>query len=441
MYGFRFNSPLKWVRSIKEIAITPVDLFDYSDGAFLCTDKKQILLISKNDGTVIKKSTEFSGFANIAETFNGGFVIVKGNSIVLLNQALDKIWSKMVLDSTVTLVSVCQIKDSGFVALGNNKINKNVHVIKTDKRGDTLWTRTCKKSGEDIFTHTGIGVIEIENGYIVCQSYCSGICNWQNALFSKYSESGVELWSGKYYGLTVKDMISINGTALFTGEYDPNTEPDLAFSEYPVLAKRQYFVTTSIYYLHLGADGNILKHESIGGGFAKSWGNSIKQNNSNSIIAGYATFTNPLNNKVLITEVTETGVSKLLKEYIIPNTSVFPLALPLLSGELIVFTKDSLYYYEKPTKVQPKPVEQRLNQVKQISLISNHTSIIYILSHPLKLKIDLLSYDGKFIQCMDQGMKTAGFHVLNTKALTSGIYFLRFKCDNMKNIYRIILNR
>jgi len=39
-------------------------------------------------------------------------------------------------------------------------------------------------------------------------------------------------------------------------------------------------------------------------------------------------------------------------EYSIPDYSTAnPIALPFLSGELLVYTKNSLYYYEKPTEI------------------------------------------------------------------------------------------
>lgn len=440
--GYDTIPPLKWVKSIQEIAVTPTDLLKHSPDEVLCTDNKQIIILNKVNGATIKKSTEIGNFASIEKASDNGYIIAKGNSIVFLNHELEIVWSKTLIDNAVSLVSVSQTSDSGFVALGNNKVNQSVHVIKTDKNGDTLWTRTNIKSSDDILTYTGVGVREIEDGYVVCQSYCSGICVWQNALFAKYSVSGAEQWTGKFYGFTVKDMISVNGRVLFTGEYDSNAEPDLAFPEYSSLAKRQYFVPTDIYYLQLGADGKILKNLSVDGGLSKSWGNSIKQYKNNSIIAGFVTYTNPLINKVIISMVTETGNSKSLKDYIIPHvSSVYPIALPFVSGELLVFTKDSLYYYEHPTNIHSHRVEQHLNQTKQVSLLSSHKSINYLLSSPVKLKIDLLSYNGRLIQCVDQGMKTAGTHVITTKDLAPGIYFLRFQYGNRKNVYRIVQGR
>lgn len=435
--------PLKWVRSVKEIEIRPRDLFDYSKDAVLCTDFNQIVLLRKKDGTVIRKVTDIKGI--LSETLDSGFAAAaNGNCIILINHALEKVWSKTITDSTVKLVSVSQTRDSGFIALGNNETDINVHVIKTDKNGDTLWTRICSKPNADLLGYEGVGVCEVEDGYIVCRSYCLIPCKWQNALFTKYSMSGGEQWSGKFYGFTVTDMISMNGnSALFIGEHDDNAEPDLGGPEYPVLGKRQYFFPTSVYYLHLGANGKVINNRSLEEGSAKSWGNSIKLNNGNSIVAGFVSSPTPIMppmNEVQIFEVTDEGTSKTIVEYSIPGSSTAnPIALPFLSGELLVYTKDSLYYYEKPTKIQTNPVESHSGHIKQISFISENKTINYSLTCPLKLKIDLLSFDGRFIRSVDQGIKNAGSHTLPTTGLSSGIYFLRFQHNDLRDVYRILI--
>lgn len=202
---------------------------------------------------------------------------------------------------------------------------KTFIVIKTDKNGDTLWTRTGNKPDADLLDYKGVGVCEVEDGYIVCRSYCLIPCKWQNALFTKYSMSGDEQWSGKFYGFRVTDMISIDGIdALFTGEHDDNAEPDIGGPEYPVLGKRQYFFPASVYYLHFGADGKVIKNRSLEQGSGKSWGNSIKLNNRNSIVAGFIYSPAPIMppiNEVQIFEVTEEGNSNSIVEYLIPGSS------------------------------------------------------------------------------------------------------------------------
>lgn len=428
--------PLKWVRSVKEIEIQPRDLFDYSKDAVLCTDFNQIVLLSKSDGTVIRKVTDIKGI--LSETLDSGFVAAaNGNCIILINHALEKVWSKTITDNTVELVSVSQTRDSGFIALGKNETDISVHVIKTDKNGDTLWTRICSKPNADLLGYEGVGVCEVEDGYIVCRSYCLIPCKWQNALFTKYSLSGEELWSGKFYGFTVTDMASMNGIdAVFIGEYDDNAEPDLGGPEYPVLGKRQYVVITSLFYLHLGADGEVKNKRSLGSGSSISKGYSNKMNKGNSIVAGSISFTNPDLNEAQIFEVSEQGASKKIMKYSRPNYN-FTIALSL-SENLLAYS-DSLYYYEDPTEIQTNPVERYSGQIKQISLTSSNKAFNYTLTCPLKLKIDLLSFDGRLIRSVDQGIKNAGSHTLPTTGLSSGIYFLRFQHNDLRDVYRILI--
>lgn len=104
-----------------------------------------------------------AGFTWNNISFNSNLFLVKTDNVG------DKLWSKQYGDTlSCTAYSCAQTNDSGYIITGRivtgTPLTSNVYLVKTDFKGDTLWTRQFGNSSED----DGYYVTETKDGgYII----------------------------------------------------------------------------------------------------------------------------------------------------------------------------------------------------------------------------------------------------------------------------------
>jgi len=124
--------------------------------------------------------------------------------------------------------AVLQTQDSGFVLCGSTYSfgngNEDVYVVKTNKNGDTLWTRTFGGSGKDV----GYSIIQYDDSKLVIAGETNSFGNGGSDIyFLSFNESG-NLISQKTFGSTKNDKAyyiekTSDGGMVMMGETDSIT--------------------------------------------------------------------------------------------------------------------------------------------------------------------------------------------------------------------------
>jgi len=152
----------------------------------------------------------FNGYGEKIEyTNDGGYIIVGGLSINLIDVYIikidaqgDSVWSKAYGGSDTDLgYSIAQTSDSGYIVVGRTISfgagSWDVYLIKTDKNGDTLWTKTYGGNDKD----WGHSVIETaDSGYIVVGKTRSFGAGNYDVYLIKTNANGDTLWTKTYGG-------------------------------------------------------------------------------------------------------------------------------------------------------------------------------------------------------------------------------------------------
>lgn len=144
---------------------------------------------------------------NVQLTLDNGFIVCGGGTdgrLIKFDESGDSIWSKSYGDEGYQFGRYgIQTSDSGFAFTGSNDsilfeegMDPKIWLVKTDKAGDTLWTKTFDESGMGISvlqtTHkgyliTGEATIEEEDcsGFFLARTDSSGYTEWSNIWFSE----------------------------------------------------------------------------------------------------------------------------------------------------------------------------------------------------------------------------------------------------------------
>lgn len=163
-----------------------------------------------------KKSSENEGLS-VQQTNDNGFIIsamtnyeTSGDIWLIKTDSIgDTIWTKIYTSEYLTIgYSVCQTTDGGYFIAGTNSemgwegIESNIYLLKTDSMGDTIWTKTIRKSPSDI-AYSGLqttdgGYIAVgetitnsnfdSNIYIIKLDYEGNIL-WTNEIGNKYNHN------------------------------------------------------------------------------------------------------------------------------------------------------------------------------------------------------------------------------------------------------------
>ncbi len=278
-------------------------LTDYYSAYLLRIDSKGDTLWTKSFGGY--KPNSASAFS-VQQTFDKGFVFagdvtINGDVGLFKTDSTGKLlWAKAYGGSSSYDIaySVQQTSsDSGFILGGyTNSFGAgyyDFYLIKTDKNGDTLWTRTFGSKG----AQTGWSVLETrDHGYIIAGSATTAGTSGGDAILIKTDTKGDTLWT-KTYGGTGDEIAyyvsqTHDGGFIVTGAISDNG------LRYDVLLMK----TDSM--------GKWKWSKSFGGpNFDVGW--SVKQTADNGyIIAGYSNSFTSGNSDFYLIKTDENGNSK-----------------------------------------------------------------------------------------------------------------------------------
>lgn len=189
-----------------------------------------LLKISPSGDTV--RTRQFDGYAgSVLPASDDGLVIAgdKDGQMMLMktNAFFEEQWTTMTGQSSPYFHSLCQSSDSGFCFIGRksggyNMGNKLV-ITKTDKNGNSLWT---KYFGEYFRDFDGRSIISIpDGGFVICGGYRPGPMTYSTIFLLKVNSQGDSVWMKTYTGsgeYSFGHMVMPNGDNgyMIAGYYD-----------------------------------------------------------------------------------------------------------------------------------------------------------------------------------------------------------------------------
>lgn len=421
--GFESLPALKWAKSLKEINISPLCLAEAPSGHIIAADSSKIIIMDAGSGKEMRTISGFSRINSIEPLAGGGFVISDLNKITVLDSSMEVQWSKPVMgEPNFILKSVNQTSDSGFIALAEIK-NAVVMIIKCDRNGDTLWTRT-KGDTTQMAVYKGAGVVEVDGVYIAGGEYCPGICKGLPGWITAYSPQGKEIWSKTRPGFGIYKLYPIQNSVLITGSTENGSS---SFIDQQVsddhLKKISWFPATDIFVVQIGNDGQVLFDTSYSFRTV-NFGKSIQKAGDVLIVAGYAGVYEFMEGEreQVVFATDQRGMVLWKKEYrVITNSSA--IAKLLSAGALVVATADSIYLYGSPA-ISGGRKNKWISPEMKIVQMGMNGRIAYTINHSSTVIINLLDLHGRKIRTLENRFMKAGVHCLNIDNCTPGSYLL-----------------
>lgn len=172
-----------------------------------------------------------------------------------------------------------QTSDGGYIIAGKVKIvvavpYDNVHLIKTDAAGDTLWTRTF---GNSSASQVGLCVKQtVDGGYIVAGNTGMG-SGMSDYYLIKTNSAGNLVWSKTYGGTGIDGAFSVLQTS--DGGY-------MVGGQSSSFSAGGY---TDLYLIRTDSAGNLQWSKTYGGAFTDAFSGMAPTTDGGFIIAGYST--------------------------------------------------------------------------------------------------------------------------------------------------------
>ena len=440
-YGSGYECPpLKWTKNINEINIVPDVITELSDTSFLCNGN---MVLDKRDGSVIESKPGFLIKHN-SRTQEGGFVVTDGNRITVIDKNLEELWSKEI--GSNLLRSVIQTRDSGYAALEVITELEEYQIIITDKKGDIL--RKFHIEGnfnykEKLLKIEFEGLVEVDEGIVVYGNGMKATAIWIDALVSKYSFSGDEVWSKIFGGTEISDFIGVEDGVAFTGYTDPEGWEivDTTFSQ-PGLGKRLYFPDTHVPIIYLNSQGEIVFNISVVG-MEYNRGKSIRKNGNLFFLASYCRMHQGAIEEYQFRAFNGSGERqwhRCEQKDSYPDQNKLRIQ-PFSTGDLVILMMDTLYYYAKPTDTKKENFANRKQYVNNSFYKIDNENICYNIVESSEVTVSLLTLDGKVMRTFDEGLKPVGRYLIPVKNLPRGAYLVKFRTDNLLNVGKMIISR
>lgn len=179
-----------------------------------------LIKTDKNGNTLWTKTYEGSNANSVAQTFDGGYIIVgRYNEDFYLTKTDvngDIVWTKTYGGNDYDKGhSVTQTSDGGYIIAGETSsfhINfSDIYIVKTDPNGNTLWTKTYGGNYYD----SGYSVIETTDGNYIVAGWTTSYglrSDGSDAWLIKMAPNGDSLWATRYGGTGFDICFSIAQT-------------------------------------------------------------------------------------------------------------------------------------------------------------------------------------------------------------------------------------
>jgi hypothetical protein len=354
-------------------------------------------------------------------------VVSDVGDIVVLNAALEKVWSTSIAgNDNRSLQSVCPTSDGGYIALGRSA-SSLVKIIKTDSLGDTLWTQD---KGDASVPYFGIGVAEVSGVYIAGGIYFPGSSEKGTpGWISGYSQNGTEIWAKTKSGLSIHDLLATSSGVVLTGGVENGLSKLFKNGKKPegALGKVSFFPSMQPFFLQIDAAGALLVDTCFNVDYYCA-GNGVFKTGPTFIIAAYSQIdeTGKGTHEYVVLAADESGRLLWTKKYPAPANASSPgLAAPLSSGAFVVATGDSLFCYQDATPInsawQQFPPQQNMFRIEMRNRIVSMTGL------PSDIRFDVLNIQGQIIKSVEEQSKPSGVAIFDIKGLVPGPYILEIR--------------
>lgn len=170
-------------------------------------------------------TAEHDNFRSVRVTFDGQYIVcgTMGNQacVLKMNDSGQIVWFKSTGESgSSTAAAVVQTADSGYAMAGVHNTGSgkmNVILVRLDKQGDTMWTRSYAAAGNtDVY-----GLVETAQGDLVISGNTAVSGSGEEMMLMKVSAVGNLIWatsyggSGNDYG---KNLVAVSGGYVLAGQ-------------------------------------------------------------------------------------------------------------------------------------------------------------------------------------------------------------------------------
>ncbi len=371
--------------------------------------------VGMDDGMIIKTDSvgnttwlhTFGGFANdhfgdVRETHDQGFIATgytesfgaggKDLYLVRTDRSGDTLWTRAYGSSqTEEGARVQQTSDRGFLAVGytNDNGTYDFYLVKTDSVGDTLWTRTYGGNG----TEFALDVQPCSDGSFILVGPTSSVGSTWNIKLHRVSETGNTIWGRTLVRSHDQGGYSIDqcsdGGFIISGYYT---------SQYSVQPFKIYLVKTD-------SLGDTLWTQKYGG-TSDEWTNYVQQTSDDGyFIVGY----------------TESFGAGMVDMYVIKTEAEGNPNVPNLNVESA--PKDFALFHAYP------------NPFNAI------TTIYYDVSLNGRVQVDVYNILGERVATVAEHQAIPGRYLVTWDAgdLPSGIYFCRMQAGDFQQVRKVVL--
>ena len=425
---FSQDCKLQIENSIKDIKQT-------SDGDFVfISDNYKITKVNSDFDTIWHNDNLDSGnnyLSSIHPTLDGGFICSGSGSsgnLFKMNSVGDTIWVNNCQVffgpmSGLNIIEIIQTADSGyaFMAIYGHMSFYSV-LIKTDKFGDTLWTKMNILNAPNSTDSRAKTINETSNGDLVI----SGLVNTYFPTYTKYSylyklnSNGDSLWAKTYDDFQFNYVeLDDNENFIIAGEKIINQN-----AIHPKLIKANFsgdtlwtksIVSSSLNCVQIDNDGGYI----IGG-----------SRNSNHYLAK----TNSYGDSLWSREFQEDSVNKKIDVIFNINDNGF-----LLLGGVKSFSPFSFNNIDRRIKVDSLGFCEGQNTTNTNNFNNN---IITVFPNPTKSEITIKGYKNLLItevfNVMGQKLQTTDFETISLNNYPSGIYLLKIFSNSGIKDFKII---
>lgn len=393
-----------WALSIENVsdsgfiisgASYPEDTGGYCDAYILRTDENGDTLWTRaygwdrDDYGVSIKPLSYGGYIIVGYAIKPFYSNREDIYLIRMDINGDTLWTKIYGKTNQEYgSSIQECPDSGFIVSGwTNSLGAggfDAYLLRTDKNGDTLWTRTYGGDGDD----WGRSVLLLkDSGFVVCGAAYSGSAGECDLYIIRTDKNGDTIWTKSYGGIGWEEGYSIQ----------PVSDSGFIISGVMEVLNTNVF---SVYVVRIDMNGDTLWTRAYGVmGDNEGYSiHSLSGGNDGFIISGITSYLGAGYRAVYLLKMgKETGVEeRATGDWSTPDRT------GILLGQNPFFQSKSIRY--------------------QI---------------PVKSKVSLTVYDlsGRIIILLFEDEKESGIYetTLNTKGLKTGIYFLEMKACQIEN--------